>query len=92
MCNATMTEQKEQPKDQKKSVWFKLQEAVPCREEQFELVSLGVRLILLTWATAMLSLSYLDLSKLGIPQQKICLLYTSPSPRDGLLSRMPSSA
>ena len=32
-----------------------------------------------------------------IPEQKlvqvsICLLYTSPSPRDGLLSRMPSSA
>ena len=26
----------------------------------------------------------------GIP--KDCLLYTSPSPRDGLLSRMPSSA
>ena len=25
-------------------------------------------------------------------QSKICLLYTSPSPRDGLLSRMPSSA
>ena len=25
-------------------------------------------------------------------QQEICLLYTSPSPRDGLLSRMPSSA
>ena len=25
-------------------------------------------------------------------QMKICLLYTSPSPRDGLLSRMPSSA
>ena len=25
-------------------------------------------------------------------QQKSCLLYTSPSPRDGLLSRMPSSA
>ena len=25
-------------------------------------------------------------------QLKICLLYTSPSPRDGLLSRMPSSA
>ena len=25
-------------------------------------------------------------------KQKICLLYTSPSPRDGLLSRMPSSA
>ena len=25
-------------------------------------------------------------------QTEICLLYTSPSPRDGLLSRMPSSA
>ena len=25
-------------------------------------------------------------------QPNICLLYTSPSPRDGLLSRMPSSA
>ena len=23
---------------------------------------------------------------------EVCLLYTSPSPRDGLLSRMPSSA
>ena len=27
-----------------------------------------------------------------IAHQGICLLYTSPSPRDGLLSRMPSSA
>ena len=26
------------------------------------------------------------------PLAAICLLYTSPSPRDGLLSRMPSSA
>ena len=25
-------------------------------------------------------------------QFNVCLLYTSPSPRDGLLSRMPSSA
>ena len=25
-------------------------------------------------------------------QSTVCLLYTSPSPRDGLLSRMPSSA
>ena len=31
---------------------------------------------------------------LGLAKEgaKICLLYTSPSPRDGLLSRMPSSA
>ena len=28
----------------------------------------------------------------GIIGAVICLLYTSPSPRDGLLSRMPSSA
>ena len=27
-----------------------------------------------------------------VATQKACLLYTSPSPRDGLLSRMPSSA
>ena len=29
---------------------------------------------------------------LGLPLGTTCLLYTSPSPRDGLLSRMPSSA
>ena len=28
----------------------------------------------------------------GLVDDTICLLYTSPSPRDGLLSRMPSSA
>ena len=27
-----------------------------------------------------------------VHQYNLCLLYTSPSPRDGLLSRMPSSA
>ena len=30
--------------------------------------------------------------KMAQEQHIICLLYTSPSPRDGLLSRMPSSA
>ena len=30
--------------------------------------------------------------KPGGKKKKTCLLYTSPSPRDGLLSRMPSSA
>ena len=38
-----------------------------------------------------------DLDGTPIPQKMLdlynsCLLYTSPSPRDGLLSRMPSSA
>jgi hypothetical protein len=56
---------------EKKNLLKRITDAVPDREEQFELVSLGVRLSLLLWATAMLSLSYLDLSKLGIPQQKI---------------------
>ena len=28
----------------------------------------------------------------GLIDDDVCLLYTSPSPRDGLLSRMPSSA
>ena len=28
----------------------------------------------------------------SLNKDKVCLLYTSPSPRDGLLSRMPSSA
>ena len=27
-----------------------------------------------------------------LSKKRVCLLYTSPSPRDGLLSRMPSSA
>ena len=34
---------------------------------------------------------HLDVERVG-EQLQICLLYTSPSPRDGLLSRMPSSA
>ena len=33
-----------------------------------------------------------DIVKAGPIPFSICLLYTSPSPRDGLLSRMPSSA
>ena len=34
----------------------------------------------------------LALNIIRIFGEGICLLYTSPSPRDGLLSRMPSSA
>ena len=33
-----------------------------------------------------------DMPSTGLIQRGSCLLYTSPSPRDGLLSRMPSSA
>ena len=30
--------------------------------------------------------------QVAIDANKVCLLYTSPSPRDSILSRMPSSA
>ena len=33
-----------------------------------------------------------NLNEIGINQSKNCLLYTSPSPRDNRVSRMPSSA
>ena len=36
--------------------------------------------------------TYVAESNLSYDQSGLCLLYTSPSPRDGLLSRMPSSA
>ena len=34
----------------------------------------------------------IELDGAYVGQLTVCLLYTSPSPRDGLLSRMPSSA
>ena len=40
-------------------------------------------------------LDYMDdksLQEIAAALYNFCLLYTSPSPRDGLLSRMPSSA
>ena len=47
-------------------------------------------------ASALISsrLDYANSVLFGSPAKNItrCLLYTSPSPRDGLLSRMPSSA
>ena len=36
--------------------------------------------------------AYLFAGPDGVGRSLTCLLYTSPSPRDGLLSRMPSSA
>ena len=38
------------------------------------------------------SIEVLDVAVPPDNQLEVCLLYTSPSPRDGLLSRMPSSA
>ena len=36
--------------------------------------------------------NYNNINRLKLRQSKVCLLYTSPSPRDEALSRMPSSA
>ena len=48
------------------------------------------------WTTAMIKsgerMSFAGLSRPTVDKHSTCLLYTSPSPRDGLLSRMPSSA
>ena len=41
---------------------------------------------------AKMELEGISLDEKWLAQESICLLYTSPSPRDGLLSRMPSSA
>ena len=43
-------------------------------------------------ATTLGTIAAVGLSRSEMPYKKTCLLYTSPSPRDGLLSRMPSSA
>ena len=40
----------------------------------------------------MIEMTDLSYVQIGSALNKDCLLYTSPSPRDGLLSRMPSSA
>ena len=45
-----------------------------------------------TAATFSSSFNIMCTKTLPITSITLCLLYTSPSPRDGLLSRMPSSA
>ena len=55
---------------------------------------------LLPFLLLMYIMAFLDRANVGFAKQAFqadtnisdCLLYTSPSPRDGLLSRMPSSA
>ena len=54
-----------------------------------ELLSAGVSFSV---ETTLSTRSYINLIHQAQSQGYSCLLYTSPSPRDGLLSRMPSSA
>ena len=58
-------------------------------------IILGLSLGALIWVTAPLAADFLHLDGVTPVLRAlawVCLLYTSPSPRDGLLSRMPSSA
>ena len=56
------------------------------------MVAFGVDTARLTQASSKLK-ALSDAAALAATEgQNSCLLYTSPSPRDGLLSRMPSSA
>ena len=59
--------------------------------------NMGVELFSMEWVQSIvLFFSYLAWALYGtglvVSVFETCLLYTSPSPRDGLLSRMPSSA
>ena len=78
-------EEVKQIKGQPKSFLKKLKENVDDHEEQMAILGAAVRLGVVIWSGFIITLSYVELPM-------ICLLYTSPSPRDGLLSRMPSSA
>ena len=51
-----------------------------------DMIGFGIVIPFLTYLVEDLATSQ------GIVEVGFCLLYTSPSPRDGLLSRMPSSA
>ena len=64
---------------------------------EIDILSLGVTMFMLTAlpvTVGMLMRRYSPerTDKIEPGASKLCLLYTSPSPRDGLLSRMPSSA
>ena len=59
-------------------------------EELESLVKLGLKNIEISWSN---NKNWLDfVSDIKIKYPRICLLYTSPSPRDLSTSRMPSSA
>ena len=51
-----------------------------------------LRMVVLSIIVGILAAGLAKLLLMAIGLTETCLLYTSPSPRDGLLSRMPSSA
>ena len=63
-----------------------LQAAVAWAEADFSVIPVGSNKIpKIKWADC-------QINPWTVERVESCLLYTSPSPRDGLLSRMPSSA
>ena len=66
-----------------------LDEEHPCSRMHGHNYIVRVELISDTLNAIGFVVDYRDLSPI---KDWLCLLYTSPSPRDGLLSRMPSSA
>ena len=62
-------------------------------EEAYELAGLEARTSYdAVTARRSLNIMFADWSNRGIQMWEVCLLYTSPSPRDLSTSRMPSSA
>ena len=57
-----------------------------------EEMGLDYELIMMPFPPRVFMKEYLDINILGTVPYMICLLYTSPSPRDLTASRMPSSA
>ena len=85
LLNSVLTVEHGKPNSHQKLGWDKLTNKIITR------LSLRGNMIFILWGNSAQKKLYLIDDK----KNKIlsaCLLYTSPSPRDGLLSRMPSSA
>lgn len=64
--------QQTQAKEKEKSIFGKLKEATDDKEEQLAILSTFVRLGILVWSGAILTLAYIKLPPaLGIPEQKL---------------------
>lgn len=79
-CNTTMSEELKgedpkdikDPKDKKKGFFTKLKEGVDEREEQLAILSTFVRLGILVWSGAILTLAYVELPEaLKMPKQDL---------------------
>ena len=68
----TMTEEKTEEKEKKKNPLQKLKESFDTKEEQLDALSTMVRLGILIWSGAILTLAYIKLPPaLKIPEQKL---------------------